>query len=209
MNTKERILQNALQLFNERGINPVTTRHIAAALSISHGNLCYHFASREIIIEQLYHRLVAELDAEIGQATQSAAGLPELLGLTQKTFEIQYKYRFILLHIVEIMRKITSVGAHFRQLLIHRKVQFSAIIGRLVREGIFETESYPGQYDRLVTQFYLIGDFWLSEAEILYEGPEEEKVNYYVQIARSLIFPYLTDKGKEAFGQLPASFIGD
>ena len=40
MTTKEKIIDTALQLFNKQGIDPVTTRHIAKEMNISHGNLC-------------------------------------------------------------------------------------------------------------------------------------------------------------------------
>ncbi|MFN8512060.1 MAG: helix-turn-helix domain-containing protein [Chloroflexia bacterium] len=57
MSTRERILDAALGLFNERGTAVVSTNHIAAACGISPGNLYYHFRNKEEIIRALFDRM--------------------------------------------------------------------------------------------------------------------------------------------------------
>jgi AcrR family transcriptional regulator len=58
--TKSRILDTALALFNERGSAGVTTNHVAEALSISPGNLYYHYRNKAEIIRALFARIMAE-----------------------------------------------------------------------------------------------------------------------------------------------------
>ncbi len=53
MKTRDRILQASLSLFNRQGERAVTTNHIAAHLSISPGNLYYHFANKKAIIREI------------------------------------------------------------------------------------------------------------------------------------------------------------
>lgn len=202
MTTKEKIVDTALQLFNKQGVDPVTTRHIAMEMNISHGNLCYHYPRKEDIIITLYQNLVQELDREITSLQTSGPGLHTLMQATATTFRIQYKYKFILQDMVGIMRRIEPIHQHFKKLYHQRKEQFRMIIQNLIEQKLIQAETVSGQYERFIDQFYIIGDFWVSEAEILFEGTEDEKLTYYTQIAFSLIIPYFTRKGLQAYQQL-------
>lgn len=207
MKTRDKILETALNLFNTQGIDPITVRHVAKEMGISHGNLCYHFPRKEDIIQQLYLNLVAELDEEIHQLQTQAPQLNLILASIQTTFAIQYKYKFILIDFVGIMRNIPAIRAHFRKLFIRRQQEFSALIQYMCKAGYFREEQYAGQFRQFITSFYLIGDFWIAEAEILFEGTDEEKLKHYTHVAVSLVFPYLTQKGQQEL--LSVTSIGD
>ena len=50
MNTKEKILNASLKLYNSKGVSNVSLRAIADEVGISVGNLQYHFKKREEIV---------------------------------------------------------------------------------------------------------------------------------------------------------------
>ncbi|HAJ43725.1 MAG TPA: TetR family transcriptional regulator, partial [Alcanivorax sp.] len=54
--TKTRILDTALNLFNRAGERNVTTNHIAEGLGISPGNLYYHYRNKAAIVAALFER---------------------------------------------------------------------------------------------------------------------------------------------------------
>ncbi|HYG38844.1 MAG TPA: TetR/AcrR family transcriptional regulator [Cytophagales bacterium] len=196
MTTKEKILETALKLFNERGTDQITTRHIAAEMKISHGNLCYHYPKKEEIIKKLYEELVQELDNEISKVQLNVVSISLLIQMAEITFGIQLKYKFFLIEIVKIMRDIPEIKTHFRSLYQKREAQFTFIIEKLISESLFNASLFEGNYEKIIKQFYLIGDFWISEAEILFEGSPEEKLRTYVEIATAFFTPYLTQKGR-------------
>jgi AcrR family transcriptional regulator len=107
--TKERIVDTALRLFNESGSGAVSTNHIAAAMSISPGNLYYHFGNKDQIVAAAYDRLEAALAAiweRPGSATWDGTRLREALVKSLSTFN---EYRFI-------VRELCALSVHSRLL---------------------------------------------------------------------------------------------
>ena len=197
MTTKERILEKALELFNQEGSDAVTVRHIAKELGMSHGNLCYHFPTTDAIIQSLYLQLVAELDALIliEEGKMMDITLLGVIEMSKSSFSILYKYRFILLDFVRIMRRIPEIKTHYRQLTKIREQQFQYIINELIHKKVFRAPIFEHEYTNWIHSAILFGDFWISSAEILYEGDEDKKVDTYHKIFITMTLPYLTQDG--------------
>ncbi len=196
LETKEKILQKSLELFNLYGSDNVTVRQIAKELNMSHGNLCYHYASTDDIVQALYMLLVADLDALILRGKKAPdISLESVVLMSKMSFEKLYEYRFILLDFVHIMRRIPSIKAHYRQLTVMRQLQFQFIVSELVRKGIFKQPIIENQYSHWIQSTIFFGDFWLSSAEILYQGKEQDKIATYHNFFIHLTVPYLTELG--------------
>ncbi|MDI9871260.1 TetR/AcrR family transcriptional regulator [Flectobacillus roseus] len=190
LSTKDKILAKALTLFNEQGTDFVTVRHIANELGISHGNLCYHFANTDVIIEALYQQLVDKLN----ELTIQMTGLSEnqltiLYQLSYRSFEILHQYRFLMLDFVRIMRRIPTLKLHFKALMQIRQEQFRHIIASMQANGFIDIPEK--NIAPLIEQALLFGDFWISRAEILFDGNEQEKIAYYHKTFYALFEPYL------------------
>lgn len=52
-NTRQRIVETALRLFNERHFGNVTTAELAAEAGIAEGNLWYHFRNKRALLDEL------------------------------------------------------------------------------------------------------------------------------------------------------------
>ena len=59
MRTRERIVEQALLLFNEQGYGAVTTAALAAHCGIAEGNLWYHFKTKRALLDAIGERYAA------------------------------------------------------------------------------------------------------------------------------------------------------
>ena len=65
--TKQKILDSAVQLFNEKGLGNVRLQQIADKAGISVGNLAYHFYSKKAIIiaiDEELHKVIEPVISE-------------------------------------------------------------------------------------------------------------------------------------------------
>ncbi len=98
--TKARILETALEMFQQRGYQETTMRAIANRAGVSLGSAYYYFQSKEQLIQAFYHRTH---EAHLG-ASQSAmnasndlkARLREVLRLKISTLEPYHQFAGVL-----------------------------------------------------------------------------------------------------------------
>jgi AcrR family transcriptional regulator len=197
MTTKERILKAALKLFNKYGINRITVRHIAKELKMSHGNLCYHFPNTNTIIAALYENLVEQFNVILDSLEPNENAFEALTQSMYKIFDLVNKYKFLFLHFVEIGRRLPSIKRRHFELIEMRKIQIRQFTTIFQNEGYYRKDLPDSQYEWLITQIFIYGDFWLSSSELLYQGNQKDKINFYLQGYMALFIPYLTEKGKK------------
>lgn len=200
MKTKDRILATSLSLFNERGLSQVTLRTIAQEMGISQGNLNYHFKKRQDIIEGLYFQLVERMDEVFQSLVTREVDIPLIFESNRRVIEAFYKFRFFMLDFVQIMRENPSIQAHYLQLQKARIGQFQQTVTILQDKGLVRTEEFEDEFDHLYQRMSIVGDFWLSAAEV--SGPSAGKqISHYQLILAEFIYPYLTPTGKQKFLQ--------
>ncbi|MFJ4689891.1 TetR/AcrR family transcriptional regulator [Streptomyces sp. NPDC088766] len=73
--TRARILETAMRLFQERGYDRTTMRAIAQEAGVSVGNAYYYFAGKEHLIQGFYDRLAAEHRVAIGELLERETDL--------------------------------------------------------------------------------------------------------------------------------------
>lgn len=83
--TREKILAVSLRLFNEQGYHHVTMRAIADALSISVGNLTYHFAKKSDIVSALMDDVFEQMTATSDMPVESLTQIDRLFSMMLDT----------------------------------------------------------------------------------------------------------------------------
>lgn len=200
--TKDRILGEALEQFNRKGVEQVSIRAIANAIGISAGNLTYHYKNTDTIIYALYLKLVEELGQSIEQLNSQRPDMTWLYEATYYNCRMMWKYRFLLIDFVAITRRVTLIRDHFRQLVSMRQWQIKAAIEEMIAAGYFEPEWEEGIYDKYILRMIILSDAWIPDAEVHFDGEESEIIPFYSELIVSSIQPFLTPKGRKAYKEI-------
>lgn len=197
--TKSKILDTARRLYNRYGVSVVSQRQIAEVLNISPGNLTYHFKKKEDIDAALYYQLVEEINAKMMVRQTQNPSVANLILLYGDIFDAFARYRFVFLDFVHFMKTHPQVADHYRQLQVLRQQQFTTVVTTLQDEGIVRPALLPNEYGFLYERMQVFADFFLSSREILPgDSPAKDKTDF-VEGLRQMIFPYLTDLGRQGF----------
>lgn len=200
MKTKDKILQTALKLFNEKGYNNVTTRDIAAEMKISAGNLHYHFKHSEDLIIHFFADLKLDMDHLLEKLKNiPKKNLSDLYNYTQLSCEILYTYRFIFLNFVDILRKIPIIESQYAQLNIIRIEEFQSIFKDFQEDRIFKENIPDFILESLVTQIFIIGDNWITFNSLTLKLGKEESIQHYSIIFLNLFYPFLTEEQQHLY----------
>ncbi|SIS79311.1 transcriptional regulator, TetR family [Chryseobacterium ureilyticum] len=202
MGTKEKILVKALELYNEKGYNTITTRHIAAELSISPGNLHYHFKHSEDIIKILFSELIVKMDELLnGMKKKENKVLKDLYDFTFSTCEIFYSYRFIFVNFVDILNNIPDIKAQYEGINFSRKEEFYFIFSGLQKNNIFRENVPEFITDCLTEQIFIIADNWLTHNRLISKFDKEKAIHHYTLLQMNLFYPFLNEEQQKLYEQ--------
>jgi AcrR family transcriptional regulator len=198
--TKQRIVEAAIQLYNERGVSNVSLRDIGQVLDMSPGNLAYHFANHDYIITEAFRQMEAERD-EILRGVQQIPTFENINQQIQPLLEIGGKYLFFQLDAAHILRNYPDIAQLQRQYFESSIKYVKAVIDLSVGNGNCQREQTPGQFQRLAHTVWMLMNFWL-EQKMLRGQDAELEVEEVRRSVWDLVYPHLTEKGKHQLTKL-------
>lgn len=139
---RERLLTEALQLFNTKGYAATSVREIVAAAGVSKPTLYYYFASKEGIYLELMHSTRATFEATVAQLViPQGSARQRLLRFAAGLFDIFQEH-------IEVVRLIFAIHfgppqgtPHFRQQEFFD--QMLQVAAAMLEEGINSGEFRP------------------------------------------------------------------
>ena len=177
--TRERIVDAAIQLFNARGVGNVTTNHVAAHLKISPGNLYYHFRNKEEIVREAFERMNAEAeavwrlepDAEAAPApgTKSKPALDPmaLQRMLVGNLKLYARYLFFARELPSLLRSDPVLHERYAAISKTRVEQLESVIIPLVEAGLLRDVGDREDLRTLVEAAWMVGMFCIPYAETL------------------------------------------
>ncbi|MCZ7469575.1 TetR/AcrR family transcriptional regulator [Agrobacterium sp. O3.4] len=200
--TRDRILDAALELFNGRGPDRVTTAEIAVAVDINEGNLYYHFRTKEALVLALFARFEADammLVATVAGADEGAAAT--YAGFLRQWFSLVWNYRFLFRDLVGLIALAPSLVEPVRTISAAMRLAVGEIVGRMQKAGLVTIPE--SERDAVLTNLWIVSTYWAAYLN-LQEGVSEfgqQQLDWGLQQVSSLFRPYLS---AEAVAELEA-----
>lgn len=192
---KEKILEQAVALFNEKGIEYVGMRELAAALGVKLGNITYYFPTKEDLIRQVAVQL-SERNAGVMRPDGDIT-LQSFLEMLRRQFRNQVQYRCLLLSFVHLIRNYESMAERYGQIETARRSAVRENIGFLIANKQLKALQAE-ERAFLDAQLALNARFWISEAAVSYRGLDPEaQIGHYLRLIARLLMPYATAKGRQ------------
>ena len=194
--TKEKIVDTAIELFNERGSAKTSTRHIAEVMGISVGNLYYYFKNKEEIIRRILERMIIDYDSAMNVDTLDN-GLIDFEQLFTMVFSYHWKYRFFKKEFITLFNKDKVLGGMFRAIQARKIREIEMMISQQMSiEMIINIDSKT--LNALVHNSWILANYWITFLEIAGDM-NEQKLQEGIEAMMFLIKPYLTSAAIEIF----------
>jgi AcrR family transcriptional regulator len=203
--TRQRILDTSLAMFNGQGEPNVTTNHIADELEISPGNLYYHFRNKDDIIEQLFQRYEERMDSALLAPEGRLPHLEDIWLQLHLVFECIWDYRFLYRDLVDILSRNRHLRLRFARILKRAAGNATAVMRGLVQAGVMRASAK--EVDSTATNILVIATFWLNYASVRGDRDERESIRFGIVQVMMLVSPFLRDAERVHLDTLTGAYL--
>ncbi len=197
MNTRDRILNSALALFNERGTAAISTNHIAAAIDISPGNLYYYFRNKGDIIRALFERLFAAWGETFELPVDRPPELTDFEAMIASNYRLIWEYRFAYREMAALLRSDRKLHARYLQVRRDGYQGFVYLIEAFASAGVLVRPETSQEVMALTELCWMVSEFWPVNLELSGRALDADGIKEGVAVMRHLFRPYLV-QGKES-----------
>ena len=207
--TAERILETTLELFNGFGEPNVSTTLISAELGISPGNLYYHYAAKDELINALFDRYERSL-ADLLNAGDNVRNVEDAWFFMHTLFELIWQYRFLYRDLNDLLSKNRHLEKHFQWVLKNKTLAVKSLLDGMSAAGAMTIDSRD--VDATATSMVALLTYWLSFEYVRDPRNALEPANAEHALLRgahhvlSLLLPYLEPGQRSHLRTLAAAY---
>lgn len=137
---KQRICEAAVRLFNEQGYEQVSLRQIAADAGTTIGNLTYHFARKEDLLEAILADLHGGFSGQLDRSLSGAGLLGHLLELVKSSEENHHRYPFYFENLAQLASSFEAIKARSDEFALGLFGYYTWALAELARDGWLSPE---------------------------------------------------------------------
>jgi len=193
--TKSKILQEAMQLFSQKGFDVTTVDDIAKACDINKAMVYYYYQSKAGLYEELMSVLMQNIYDDIFKAYQRSANATEGLNafvLTYGEYAIKHPYFPALL-----LRELSNSGANLPDKMFSKMRNIFTLLSEILDRG--EKEGVFHDVKPMMIHFMIIGtiNLMVTTTPLRQVAQKYENVNTCAQCSIEDISKYVFDKIKQ------------
>lgn len=193
---KDKILETAVKLFNEKGCMKTSTRHIAEELGISVGNLYYYFKNKEDIIIDIYEKYMESISGYLTSIKDEIDAPFDYYALFSSQMELEKKCNFLRLEISNLYKTYPKVKEAIEKKVIEKAEELNHLFLHQIKYG-YMIKLDKQELEFICSNTWVIGSQW--ELYWIFTKFENEKLRKLHGILNLLYLlkPYHTQKGLE------------
>ena len=189
--TRSRILDAAIGLFNADGTASVSTNHIARAAGISPGNLYYHFKNKEDVIRAILERMYEAWGRVWQLPADRTLTMTDFGNAIRRSMDIEREYRFFYRELVALIRRDPQLGRRHRAIQQQRTGEQARWSERFAAAGVLRLPTDPHDARALLTGAWVISNYWVSFLEASGAAVGRAQMDAGVDLIMRLLRPYL------------------
>ncbi len=191
--TKQKILDASLQLFNEYGITNVRLQQIADETGISVGNLAYHFNNKEAITESLISNLIQSFQDLLRQYGKYAS-FTDLDFFFKEFHQLCTQHQFFNFDILEIRRNFPVSYELLKPLFNKARLQLERRFDLCLQEHLLRKGTNSKE---LASNIWLLMFFMPAEGQI--NGKNTPTASQYRRRLWNYITLFFTAEGSAEY----------
>jgi AcrR family transcriptional regulator len=159
--TQTRILDAALELFNQHGSAAISTNRVAAHCGMSKGNLHYHFRNKQEIVRALFQRALHEMDTG-WYGDHLAPTLEHMAAMFVRQLQLILKYRFFFRELADLLRNDPLLRRRFANNRERRLKEIERFFLSLGERGLMKIPEDAPRLRSIVDVTWIVSENWLN-----------------------------------------------
>lgn len=201
--TREAILRESLRLINEQGMIDFRIDALATSLSLSPGNITYHFSRKEDICSALWETYIEEY-SKVSVTLTSLLDLKQVFLMNRSNMILSHQFRGVLIF------RSADFGAMCRDKAInainlknHNDISEASYRLLSTNGYLLPYEGNEDGYKIVTSNHYLMMRWVMNLAYQIYTEEEiKSKADRYALLCLYTVYPLLTDKGRKEFMEI-------
>lgn len=188
--TKARIIETALTLFNEHGSANISTNRIATEAGISKGNLNYHYSNKKEIILDIFSDIRSEIEGG-WSGDHLVPTLEHMEFMFLRQLRLTWRYRFFYREMVNLIKDDPLLGKRFNELRSRRRVALKQFLTSLADDGRMVLPESEEELEHFMTSTWLLSEHWLNYTDSLGRQVDEAALMRGCDVLMTMVRPYL------------------